>query len=131
MVKRFGLGRREKLKSRKEIEMLFTEGQTIAFTPLRVLYRFSPAPGRANMKIAVSASKRNFKKAVDRNRIKRLIREAYRQQKESLLNLTREQQLEGMAFFMFTNKSIPNFETVKTAMASILQKMEQQISGAK
>ena len=84
MAKTFGLGKRERLKSRKQIDNLFAEGKSFAVFPIRVTYSFMPTDGDALVQIGVTVSKRNFKKAVDRNRIKRLFREAYRLQKAEL-----------------------------------------------
>jgi ribonuclease P protein component len=74
--------RKERLKSRKIIASLFTAGQSFVAYPLRVVWTISEAgePGCAT--IAISVSKRIFKTAVQRNRLKRQIREAYRLQKQ-------------------------------------------------
>ena len=79
-AKRFGFGRKEKLKSRKQIDELFLQGKSFSVYPLRVTYRFisSDTPG---VQVGVTAGKKYFKRAVDRNRMKRLMREAYRLQK--------------------------------------------------
>ena len=77
MVKRFGLGKSERLKSRKQIEELFLSGNNFSQFPIRVSYQFE-ASEKPTFQIGVSASKKYFKKAVDRNRIKRLLRETYR-----------------------------------------------------
>jgi ribonuclease P protein component len=85
-VKRFGFGRKEKLKSRKQIGELFLNGKNFSVFPLRVTYLFLPS-GEPNVQVGAAAGKRYFKRAVDRNRIKRLIRESYRLQKNDLAEL--------------------------------------------
>ena len=122
MPKRFGFPKTERLKSRKQIDFLFAEGKAFSVFPLRVIYRFSAAE-KGELKAGVSASKRNFKKAVDRNRIKRLLREAYRLQKEELVQLVKEKKVSGQLFFIYTDKTIADFETLKTAMAKCLQRL--------
>lgn len=67
----------DKLKSRKAITQLFSEGQTVTKYPLRLVFITNPEEEPV-FKIGVSVSKRYFKKAVDRNYIKRCMREAYR-----------------------------------------------------
>lgn len=76
---RFTYSKREKLKSKKLIDMLFVEGKSVKSYPLRMVYlQTKPFEKDILLKVGVSVSKRTFKLAVDRNRIKRLIRESYR-----------------------------------------------------
>ena len=122
MPKRFGFPKAERLKSRKQIEALFAGGKSVSVFPVRAVYELLPAeePG---LKVGVSASKRYFKKAVDRNRIKRLLRETYRLQKEELVLQVKEAGLSGAVFFLYTDKTLPSFDVTKTAMAKCLKKL--------
>lgn len=75
----------EKLKKKKYIDLLFSEGRTVTKYPLRLVY----VPMKeldAPLQMGVSVSKKYFKKAVDRNYFKRVLRECYRLNKELLLN---------------------------------------------
>jgi ribonuclease P protein component len=72
---------KEKLKSRKTIKYIFDEGKSIKIYPLLIRYKESYLE---HQQVGVSVSKRNFKDAVDRNRIKRQLREAYRLHKSQL-----------------------------------------------
>ncbi|MBD3583739.1 ribonuclease P protein component [Flavobacterium selenitireducens] len=74
----------EKLKSRKTIERLFTEGKSVSKYPLRLVY-IENISETGLIQMGVSVSKRNFKKAHDRNYFKRCLREAYRLNKHILL----------------------------------------------
>ena len=126
-MKAAGFGKAEKLKSRKQIDALYAGGRSLAVFPLRVKYRF--LPGTANVvpiQAGVSVSKRAFKRAVDRNRIKRLLREAYRLQKADLLQTAATQQLQAHIFFMYTDKSLPAFDVIYRAMATCLQQLQQK-----
>src|SRR5690606_7172183 len=78
--------KKEKLKSEKFISQLFLEGKSVSAYPLRMVFLKTSFQDKAQVKAAVSVSKRNFKKAVDRNQIKRLLREAYRLQKTTYFN---------------------------------------------
>ncbi|OYQ34418.1 ribonuclease P protein component [Flavobacterium cyanobacteriorum] len=83
MEKRFTYPKSEKLKSRNTINLLFSEGLSVAKYPLRLVYvRVPDAP--AKLQAGVSVSKKYFKKAADRNYFKRLLREAYRLNKHLL-----------------------------------------------
>jgi len=77
----------EKLKSRSTIDLLFTQGKSVSKYPLRLVYVPMDAtePGE-NIKMGVSVSKKYFKKAVDRNYFKRVLRETYRLNKSILLD---------------------------------------------
>ena len=83
MPKQFTYGKDEKLKSRKVIESLFSNGHSFTVYPLKVLYKIE-TDKEGILQAGVAVSTRQFKKAVDRNRIKRLMRESYRIQKNDL-----------------------------------------------
>jgi ribonuclease P protein component len=75
----------EKLKSKKLIDTLFIEGKSVKSFPLRLVYLESHLTDKSvSVQAGVSVSKRNFKLAVSRNRIKRLMRESYRIHKDSI-----------------------------------------------
>lgn len=127
-VKRFGFGRKEKLKSRKQIEGLFLHGKNFSVFPLRVTYQFVPSE-ESIVQVAVTAGKKHFKRAVDRNRIKRLIREAYRLQKNDLTATLKQNKQKAFLFFMYTDKTIASFNVVKEAMNKSLKRLEK-LSGS-
>ncbi len=115
----------EKLKSRKEIALLFSEGKTIAKYPVRLLFRKTTTTTTTNVpiKAAVSVSKRNFKNAVDRNHIKRLLRESYRKNKPS-------PNIEGADQFSFlllyTAKEMPDSNVIETKVKAVLTKFAKE-----
>ena len=76
------LGKLERLKSRKLIGRLYAEGNSVKAFPLRMMYLQTAHTSNFPAQVGVSVAKRNFKKAPDRNRLKRLMRETYRLQKE-------------------------------------------------
>ncbi|WP_431167514.1 ribonuclease P protein component [Tenacibaculum halocynthiae] len=78
---RFTLGKEERLKSRKLIGKLYEEGKSIRVFPLRMVYIQTEHTSKYPAQVGMSVPKRNFKRAVDRNRIKRLLRESYRREK--------------------------------------------------
>ena len=116
-------GRIEKLKSKKEIEPLFKEGKSIAQYPIRLIYRKTHFEDLVTIKTAVSVSKKNFKKAVARNRIKRLLREGYRKNKYIVTNNTTHQ----FAFmFLYTGKEMPEYTLVESKIKALLEKFKKQ-----
>lgn len=82
----FLYGKKDKLKSKKSIELLFSEGKAITEYPLRLIYIKTEFEDGSQLKTGVSVSKRLHKTAVARNQIKRLLREAYRLNKPLYFN---------------------------------------------
>ena len=76
----------EKLKSKKIIDLLFSEGKSVSKYPLRLVYVQHDFEENVPLKMGVSVSKKYFKKAVDRNYFKRILRECYRLNKALLTN---------------------------------------------
>ncbi len=114
--------KKERLKSKKEIELLFSEGKSISKYPVRLVYRKSTFEEHIKIRTGVSASKRNFKKAVDRNCIKRLMRESYRKNKYIVPNTTHQ----FTFMFLFLGKEIPEYSLVESKIKGILQKFVEQ-----
>ena len=128
MTKQFGFGKNEKLKSRKQIEELFAKGKSFAVFPLRVIYQIIPTSGEPMLQVGVTAGSKHFKKAVDRNRIKRLLRETYRLQKAGLSDVVRQKRMNVFIFFMYLDKTIPPFNVIKESMNNCLNRLEQKLS---
>jgi ribonuclease P protein component len=80
------LGKQERLKSKKLIEKLYAEGDSVKTFPLRMMYVQTAHTSDFPCQVGVSVAKRNYKLAADRNRLKRLMRETYRLQKQIVYN---------------------------------------------
>jgi len=124
VVKQFTLGKQERLKSRKAIEQLFKDGQRFTITPFRVFYRNAGKPG---LQFGAGVSSKNFKKAVDRNRVKRLMREAYRLQKSNLQKHLKDRNTGLNLFFIYTGKELPSYDIIYEKMTLALQKLTDSI----
>ena len=111
--------KKEKLKSRKRFDQLFAEGKSVTSFPLKLIYLETSLPENVKIQAGVTVSKKKFKRAVDRNRIKRLLREAYRLNKHLVFNNSDS----SFAFvFLYLGKEIPSFVEVDKAMKDILAK---------
>jgi ribonuclease P protein component len=77
------------------------------------------------LQAAFSVSKRHFKKATQRNRIKRLMREAYRLQATEIKELAIANKLQLQVFIIYTGNEIPVFELVKEKMAHIIHRIKK------
>jgi len=114
----FTYPKHEKLKSQKHIDLLFSEGKSVSKYPLRLVYVPIVLEDGEKIKIGVSVSKKNFKKAVDRNHYKRLLRECYRLNKHLLLDTIDSpyaimlfyQTKEAMTFQEMNQKAVQLFE---------------------
>ena len=120
---RYFLKKEDKLKSRKAIDELFKKGKNFSNFPLKVIW--VPANKIATLQAGVGVSSKNFKKAVDRNRIKRLMREAWRLQKNGL-HTQLEQNYKSMSvFFLYVGKEQPAYELIFEKMGSAIKKLAQ------
>ncbi len=112
--------KKEKLKSKKEIELLFSDGKSISKHPIRLVYRkILKTESKSTIKTGVSVSKRNFKKAVDRNRIKRLLREVYRKNKYIV---PKDTAYHLVFLFIYTGREMPDYLVIENKITEILQK---------
>jgi ribonuclease P protein component len=118
---RYTYNKDEKLKSQKAIEQLFAEGKSVSAYPLRMVY----LDNQTQLKVGVSVSKRNFKLAVHRNRVKRLLREGYRLNK----NLLIENKLDHYTLMiLYISKEMPDFKIIDKKMKALLTKFNDQVS---
>lgn len=134
--KQFTLGKDERLKSRKQIEQLFDKGKSFVVSPFRVYFivngELSMVNEKGLLQFGVGVSAKNFKRAVDRNRIKRLIREAWRLQKNELQEKIKITGKQLNVFFIYTGKDLPDFAKVKdkvdVALKKLADKTDENIS---
>jgi ribonuclease P protein component len=103
---RHSLKKTERLKKKKAIEVLYEKG--VAFKAPAIIVLAHAEPGSADVKAMFTAPKKKYKRAHDRNRIKRLFREAYRHQKFPIMELASNKQLQISLAFIFTGKTLPN-----------------------
>ena len=120
---------REKLKQKKEIDFLFVKGKWQTNGNLRIItIDLSKKPPEdfeiSNQKVGVSVSKKYFKKAVDRNYFKRLLRETYRLNKHLLLN-NLDQPYSIM--FFYQSKDRLSYEEINTKTIQLFEKFLLQI----
>ncbi len=120
----FSYSHHEKLKSRKLLNGIFATGKSVSFYPIKVIYQRVDTQLDDLLQVGVGVSSRHFKKAVDRNRIKRLLRESYRTQKQ-LLNFTEAAPTQKVLFFLYVGKELPEAALIQTKMAVALQKISE------
>ena len=117
--------KQEKLKSRKALEQLFAKGKSFSVFPIKVFYTVSDGE---LVQAGVGVSSRIFKKAHDRNKVKRLLREVYRTQKQPLYAKVAANQQQLNVFFLYIGKELPVFADLQIAMEKTLEKLIRKIS---
>lgn len=115
----------ERLCSKKVIDRLFSEGQSFLFYPLKVVFLSTPLNTSSSVQAGFTVSKKNFKQAVKRNRIKRLMREAYRLNKNDLYLELGEKQL--AVFFIYIGKEMPVFSKVEKAIKKAFRQISNNL----
>lgn len=122
---KYTLGKHERLKSRKQIERLFKEGKSFVLPPFRISYFTEEADKNLlwPLQFGVGAGTRSFKKAVDRNRVKRLVREAWRLQKNILADELGQQNKRMDVFMIYTGRKLPNYSDVYEKTGLVIKKL--------
>ena len=121
----FTYPKNERLKSKTTIGLLFSEGKSVSKYPLRLVYSQAEADSEQKIKMGVSVSKKYFKRAVDRNYFKRVLRETYRLNKHLLLdNLEQPYSL----MFFYQTKDKLSYEEINTKTIQLFEKFIQQIN---
>lgn len=124
----FTFTREERLKSRKVIQRLFgREGESFGHYPLRIIWVFLDAPlSSAPVQFGLSVPKKNFKKAVHRNRIRRLLREAYRLNKHRLYRSLEGEDRQLACMVLYTGREELPFAEIERAMRDMLRRFAKK-----
>ncbi len=118
----------ERLKSRKIIHELFESGKILHNYPFKVLYAYRLShESKFPAQIAVSVSKKNFKRAVDRNYIKRKIREAYRTNKHDLYSILTDRNQILYLFVIYTAKKDLAYSVIEQEIRSLISTLKQKV----
>ena len=129
-MERFTFKKEERLCSQIIIEKLFSEGESFLSYPLKVVLLKTPIDCPFPAQSSFSVSKRNFKRAVHRNLIKRRMREAFRLNKNDFYEKLKAEQAQLAIMFVFIGKEILDYPEIekgmKGAMRKILKKLEQR-----
>ena len=117
------IGKEEKLKGKKTIEQLFEEGKRIRSFPLQMVYLKKEHGGEYPFKVGFSVPKRLIKKAVNRNRIRRLMKEAYRTSKKSFIDSDSDKHV---VMFVYITTEERASETIRLAIENLADKFKNK-----
>ena len=109
--------KQQRLKSKKDIKTLFEEGKTVTKYPIKLLWL---PLSQQETKAGFAVAKRNFRSAVTRNKIKRLMREAYRLQKQEIQGKGKKT---FTLLFIYIGKEVAGFKTIDSSLLATLKKL--------
>ncbi len=123
-VRKYTLPREERLRSNTLINGLFTHGKTCTGYPLKVFWDFAQANDHnSKVRAGFSVPKRNFRHAVDRNLIKRRLREAYRLNKYKLHDQLADEKRQLFLMILYLPKKIMNYDEIHYGIGRLLDKL--------
>lgn len=127
MIRKNTFPKKEHLCGEIRVGKLFSEGKAFIVYPLRVVYKVLPESSDIPVKVLVSVPKKRFKHAVDRNRIKRLMRESYRLSKMPFVDAVALKSVSVQIAFNYVADSETDFATLKRKMEKALLQISQKL----
>ena len=129
MSSQFTFQKKDKLKSRKQTQFLFAKGQSMNAFPIKLIYTLeSNEPG--SVQAGVGAPSRTFRKAVDRNRVKRLLREGYRLERPEFITSSADalNKLRVNLFFLYTDATVISQKEIQEKIKQLLSRLSEKIN---
>ncbi|MDZ7775003.1 MAG: ribonuclease P protein component [Bacteroidales bacterium] len=129
--RRLSLNKYERVKRSKDIDYLFSEGEKLFEYPLLIWWQPKSLPTKYPAQVLVSVSKKRFKRAVDRIRIKRLLREALPQNKQPLYEKLEENQQQMLLSVVYVGKKMPSYQEIEKKIIILLHRILQVYESGK
>jgi ribonuclease P protein component len=126
MNQNFGKG--YKLCSKKAMDSLFSEGQKLTVPPFFLRYMFTELPTDNVFQIALAVPKKKVKSAPERNRIKRLMREAIRLNKSELEKTLEDSKKQLALFLIYQDSEKISYNDVENKIVLLLKRLEKRLS---
>jgi len=127
----FNFRKEERLSSKILIEKLFSNGKSLLIYPFKINYYFLEQNQKVPLQLLISVSKRNFKSAVKRNYIKRLIRESYRINKDKICKTLINSDIKLLVSFSYISKETLEYGIILDKIKEIIDKLEDLIQKKK
>jgi len=123
---KLSLAKKERIKSKKIMESIFKEGKTLKKYPLKLIY-LKVEDKSEGLKFAVSVPKKLFKNAVDRNALKRKVREVYRKNNLSLRKIMQDQNLCIALMFIYVSNIKEEHQKIEKELIFLLNELKKRI----
>ena len=120
------LSKEERLYSKILLNQLFEKGKSFSVSPFKIMWINTKFEGIYPVQMAVSVPKKNFKKAVTRNRIKRMIREAYRKNKSSLYDFLKKNEAKCTVLIIYHAKGEITYQEIESKIVLTLQRLLEE-----
>ena len=128
MNRHFGFSKSEHLCGDTRISRLFTQGESFIVYPLRVVYIVTTNEEKEVVSVLISVPKKRFKRAVKRNRLKRLIREAYRHNKHHLIETMISKGKKLHLAFSYVSDEEMDLDAINKKMQIALEKLGSKVN---
>jgi ribonuclease P protein component len=131
LTNKFTYQKKDKLKSRKQMQFLFSKGTAITMHPIRLLYTIEKEEAgifsNGLLQAGVGAPSRQFRKAVQRNKVKRLLREGYRLEKPNFTNSISITNTRLNLFFLYVDANVQTQQQIQATIKLLLQKLSDKL----
>ena len=131
LTNKFTYQKKDKLKSRKQMQFLFSKGTAITIHPIRLLYTIEKEEAgifsNGLLQAGVGAPSRQFRKAVQRNKVKRLLREGYRLEKPNFTNSISITNTRLNLFFLYVDANVQTQQQIQATIKLLLQKLSDKL----
>jgi ribonuclease P protein component len=127
VIERHFFSKSERLCLKNSIDCLFSNGLSFIAYPLRVLFLPKSTDLQPGVDVLISVPKKRFKRAVHRNRIKRLIREVYRLNSNELKSSVSQKAKRLQIAFMYVSNDLPAYKDVETGIKKAMKMLEQKM----
>ncbi len=125
--RRYSFTKEERLSLKRSIDLLFEKGRSFVAFPLRVVYLPLEETASVPVSVLISVSKKRIRRAVGRNRVKRLVREAYRVNKYGLVDSLSEEHRRMLVAFLYMDGEIHPFSGVEKAMVKAIRILREKV----
>lgn len=119
----------ERLKSNLAVHALFNQGQSLSSFPFKIYWDITEDPAQEfPVKVAISVPKKKFRRAVDRNLMKRRIRESYRKNKHSLYDFLLKSDLKIVMVILFLADELIPYDRLESVLKTLFSKLIKNIN---